>query len=110
MELVRLVGGSAMVNHSRFVLTEEKKTEMEEGGGTKESTKLIRKSIGANFVQYVEDREAMWCGDSSEAPSWWTPPVGLGAPRPVEVIATLDNSRLVGYYARDWLWEAQVEL
>ena len=81
VDLVRLVAGTAMVNHGRFVLTEEKKTEMEEGGGTKESTKVIRKAIGANFVQYVADREAMWCGDSSQAPNWWTPPEGLGAPR-----------------------------
>ena len=107
---VRLVAGTAMVNHGRFVLTEEKKTEMEEGGGTKESTKVIRKAIGANFVQYVADREAMWCGDSSQAPKWWTPPGGLGAPRTVEELATLDNCCLMGYYARDWLWEAQVLL
>ena len=110
MDLVRLVAGTAMVNHGRFVLTKEKKTEMEEGGGTKESTKVIRMNIGANFVQYVADREAMWCGDSSQAPNWWTPPEGLGAPRAVEEIATLDNYCLVGYYARDWLWEAQVLL
>ena len=108
MELGRLVAGSAMVNHSSFVLTEERKTEMEESGGTKDSTKVIRKAIGANFVQYVEEREAMWCGDSSSAPSWWTPPEDLGAPRTVEEIATRENSWLVGHYARDWLWEAQV--
>ena len=63
-----------MVGHCRFLLTEEKKAEMEEGGGTKESTKVMRKTIGANFQQYVEEREAWWCGDPREAASWWTPP------------------------------------
>ena len=73
--MVRL-GSSAvtMVGHCRFLLTEEKKAEMEEGGGTKESTKVMRKTIGANFQQYVEEREAWWCGDPREAASWWTPP------------------------------------
>ena len=54
------LGSSAvtMVGHCRFLLTEEKKAEMEEGGGTKESTKVMRKTIGANFQQYVEEREA----------------------------------------------------
>ena len=97
-----------MVGHFRLVLTEEKKAAMEEGGGTKESTKTMRKSIGSNFQQYVEERESWWCGDSGEAASWWTPPGGLGAPRRVEEIATLENAWLVGHYARDWLWEAQV--
>ena len=52
------LGSSAvtMVGHCRFLLTEEKKAEMEEGGGTKESTKVMRKTIGANFQQYVEER------------------------------------------------------
>ena len=107
--MVRL-GSSAvtMVGHCRFLLTEEKKAEMEEGGGTKESTKVMRKTIGANFQQYVEEREAWWCGDPREAASWWTPPGGLGEPRRVEEIATMDNAWLVGHYARDFLWEAQV--
>ena len=83
------LGSSAvtMVGHCRFLLTEEKK---------------------ANFQQYVEEREAWWCGDPREAASWWTPPGGLGEPRRVGEIATMDNAWLVGHYARDFLWEAQV--
>ena len=97
-----------MVKHQRLLLSEEKKAEMERGGGTKESTRAIRKAVGADFVEYLEQREAGWCGDTSEAASWWRPPGGLGAPRKVEEIASMDDAWLISHFARDFLWEAVV--
>lgn len=97
-----------MVKHKRLLLSEEKKAEMERGGGTRESTKAIRKAVGAQFMEFVEEREAGWCADPSQAANWWTPPGGLGEPRKVLELATLDTACLISHFARDFLWEAVV--
>ena len=110
----RLVAAASLVTGALYMSTAqaEPKVRLETSAGTVVLELDSERAPGTvkNFVQYVEEREAMWCGDTSSAPSWWTPPEDLGSPRPVEEIATLENSWLVGHYARDWLWEAQVSL
>ena len=68
-----------MVHQSAFALSAEQRKCLEEGGGTKEATKVLRETYGGNFEQYILSREEEWCRQphrSRHCPRkpGWTPP------------------------------------
>ena len=100
---------SIMVHQNPLILTEEKRVELENGGGSKALTRQIRDSIGKNFVEYCETREAMYAENPTAAPDWWKPAdPEMQTVRSMEEVATTDNAVILGNYAKSWLWEMQV--
>ena len=60
-----------MVHHSTLALSAAQRKCLEEGGGTKETTNILRKTYGVNFEQYILSREEEWCKLPYSAPEWW---------------------------------------
>ena len=95
----------AMVYQSALALSAEQRKCLEEGGGTKEMTKVLRETYGTNFEQYILSREDEWCREPQGAPDWWLANE-RGQPRVMEELVI--DSRLLGIYVKNWLWEMQV--
>ena len=94
-----------MVHQSAFALSAEQRKCLEEGGGTRETTRVLRETYGGNFEQYMLSREEEWCRQPHSAPEWWSRN-DRGEPRfMLELVA---DSRLLGIYFKNWLWEMQV--
>ena len=95
-----------MVHHSTLALSTAQRKCLEEGGGTKETTNILRKTYGVNFEQYILSREEEWCKLPYSAPEWWDGNE-RGEPRFMEELVM--DSRLLGNYFKNWLWEMQVK-
>ena len=59
-----------------------------------------------NFEQNILSREEEWCKLHYSAPEWWDGNE-RGEPRFMEELVM--DSRLLGNYFKNWLWEMQVE-
>ena len=94
-----------MVHQSAFALSAEQRKCLEEGGGTKEATKVLRGTYGGNFEQYILSREEGWCRQPQIAPEWWS---GNDRGEPRFMLEVNADSRLLGIYFKNWLWEMQV--
>ena len=99
-----------MVHQNPLVLDKEKRDQLENGGGSKAVTRAIRESIGNNFVVYCENAEKVYARDLHTAPSWWTPgkEEDKVVVRTMDQVASVNNSVILGYYAKNWIWEMQV--
>ena len=94
-----------MVHQNPLVLDNEKRQDLENGGGTKGQTKATREGIGQNFVLYCENREKLFAEQPKDAPGWWIP--GLEV-RTMEQVATVEHAVILGNYAKNWIKEMQV--
>ena len=59
-----------------------------------------------NFEQYILSRDEEWCKLPYSAPEWWVWNE-RGEPRFMEELVM--DSRLLGNYFKNWLWEMQVK-
>ena len=78
-----------MVHHSSLVLNEEQRKVLESGGGTAETTRAVRATIGKNFEEYCDAREEEWCKSPENAPDWWSN--ADGNPRKVNELVSDQN-------------------
>ena len=95
-----------MVHHSSLVLNEEQRKVLESGGGTAESTRAVRATIGKNFEEYCDAREEEWCKSPENAPDWWSN--ADGNPRKVNELVSDQCLPVFRGYLKNWLWEMQV--
>ena len=94
-----------MVHQSAFAQSAEQRKCLEEGGGTRETTRVLRETYGGNFEQYMLSREEEWCRQPHSAPEWWS---GNERREPRFMLELVVDSRLLGIYFKNWLWEMQV--
>jgi hypothetical protein len=96
-----------MVHQNALVISDSLRKHLENGGGTKETTRAIRANLGQNFVDYCERREDAWCTDPTTAPAWWSSEEH-GAPRNMEELCSGNEDKMIGNFFKNWLWEMQV--
>ena len=96
-----------MVHQNALVLSDALRQQLENGGGTKETTRAIRANLGQNFVEYCRRREDAWCIDTTTAPAWWSSTEN-GAPRNMEELCSENGDNILGNFFKNWLWEMQV--
>ena len=96
-----------MVHQDPLVLSAATRTDLENGGGTKDATKATREAIGLNFKVFCERSEYAYAADPASAPDWWTASA-TGEQRGMKEIAVRENSGILGNYAKTWIWEMQV--
>ena len=96
-----------MVHQDPLVLSADTRTDLENGGGTKDSTKATREAIGLNFVVFCERSEASYAADPASAPDWWSGSP-MGEPRTMKEISVRESAGILGNYAKTWIWEMQV--
>lgn len=97
-----------MVHQNPLVLDEAQRKVLESGGGTAETTKAKRATVGKNFEEYCGSREEGWCNLQEAAPEWWSN--GDGKPRSLKELVGLGDECLpvLRGYLKNWLWEMQV--
>ena len=92
-----------MVHQNALVLSDALRQQLENGGGTKETTRAIRANLGQNFVEYCRRREEAWCIDPTTALAWWSS-TESGAPRNMEELCSENGDNILGNFFKNWLW------
>ena len=67
--------------------------------------RLLRETNDTHFKQYILSREEEWCRQPQSAPEWWS---GNERGEPRFMLELVVDSRLLGIYFKNWLWEMQV--
>ena len=95
-----------MVHQNPLVLDDAQRKVLESGGGTAETTRAIRATVGKNFEDYCDAREEGWCKEPETAPIWWSN--AAGKPRSLEMLSDDQCLPVFRGYLKNWLWEMQV--
>ena len=95
-----------MVHQNPLVLNEGQRKVLESGGGTAETTRAVRLTIGKNFEDYCSAREEEWGKPLENAPDWWSN--ADGRPRSMKELVSDQCLPVFRGYLKNWLWEMQV--
>ena len=106
MKFFQTVFEPNMVHQNPLVLNEGQRKVLESGGGTAETTRAVRLTIGKNFEDYCSAREEEWGKPLENAPDWWSN--ADGRPRSMKELVSDQCLPVFRGYLKNWLWEMQV--